>query len=379
MKCEKLSSSRAEVYENCPLRYYARYHLNKRSAPSRQIDTGLFVHRCMELYYDPNNNALTKEECFEKTKQDYNCRSFSEFKESKKIFFNTVEKFPREELSVIGTEVSFDHQFDTGLRILGYIDRLDIYDENTIRITDFKTGFFIPTYEQIKEAHQTSMYPLWIYSDPNFEWVENVVFNYLYVREGIYKSVNISREKAMEYREYAEFLMNQILRNEDPQPTLNQFCWNCEHRADCNLYQTFMKAVLEGEKFISLDHEQDVDADIIANTSKNMGFAISALKKEREILDSWLLNMMISNNKKKLEVGENLVTVQARKRTSYDREVVKQFAKSSKTKFNKVFSVKQSAVKNVFSNDETAMNALEMTATHEYGQPFVSIKRKKKK
>jgi putative RecB family exonuclease len=376
MKCERLSASRAGVYENCPLRYYARYHLKKRSAPTSQIDTGLFVHEALELYYDPEKD-LSEDEAFREAKSKNNCRDFDEYEEAKRIFKTTVAKTPKSELSVVGTEVEFDHIFESGLRIMGYVDRLDVYDDNTLRITDFKTGFFVPTFEELEKAHQTNMYPLWIYSDPDFDWVDNIIFTYHYVREGVIKSIHVSKEKALRYKEYAEFLMEQILRNEDPQPTLNPFCWNCEHRADCSVYQTLMKAVMTKEQFITLDDEEEVSIELVAEASKNMGMAQSSLKKEKSVLDSWLLEIMNSRNKKKITAGDNVITVQSRKRVSYDPEVVRQLA-TSKAKFKKVFSVKPRAVKDVFADDMDALDLIERTSVSEQGSPFISIRKESK-
>ena len=64
MKCEMLSASSVKIYEQCPLRYHAKYELGKKSGSTPQIGAGLIAHKILELYYRPDSK-LTKEECFE--------------------------------------------------------------------------------------------------------------------------------------------------------------------------------------------------------------------------------------------------------------------------------------------------------------------------
>lgn len=377
MKCPYLSPSRIDLYEACPLRYYARYELGLRGPTTQQLDTGNLIHRAFELYYDPALD-IGPEEAFEMAKKEFGCRNFPEYMECIRIMKDTCARYPKEDICIIDTETEFDHTFGSGLTIFGRIDRLDMYDEETLRITDFKTGVYIPSFQEIEEGHQANMYTLWAMSDERFSKISRIQFSLMYVRENVYKTVEIPKERMKPYKEYLEYLYQQILRNNDPQPNLNNFCWNCEYRQDCQLYKDFMRGNFSNDELDKMNKDDNELITIMAKRSDQLKNIASAIKKERPIINNWLIEILNRRGMRSLDTGETVVSVSARKNVSYDIDTIRELA-DTKTKFRKVFSVKKTEVDNAFADDPDALQTIEYTSTTEYGEPFVTTKLSKGK
>jgi hypothetical protein len=176
MECKKASASRMTTYEECPLRYYSRYELGIRGSSTIAIDSGQLGHGALEVYYSPKEQ-ITADEAFNRSQSENSCADKEEFEEAKKMFFDYVNGHPREQYMTIGAEVQLDFSLESGASFLGYIDRLDLVDSETIRIVDYKTGRFVPSYSELELAHQTNLYPLWIYRNPDFKSINHIVFS----------------------------------------------------------------------------------------------------------------------------------------------------------------------------------------------------------
>lgn len=375
MKLDHLSPSRATLYEQCELRYRMRYELGLSDATSQRQDTGLFVHKALELYYSPNHH-LSIEEAWQRASSGNTCTPFSEFRDAKQMYLDTVARFPREQTCTVDTEVKFDHTFESGLHINGIIDRIDILRADCLRIIDFKTGSRILSQQEMRDAHQANMYTLWAYNNPAFESFSHFVFSYMYIREGIFKDITITKEQVNQYRQYLESLAEQIVSNDKPQPTLNAYCWNCPGRNTCPEYNRFMSDVMAGRDTLG----QSVDNLTIDNVNlviAKIKSGISILEREKKMLDAWLI-CMLEECPDQSFVTENgtRLSLTSKRSIQPDIGVVMQLARD-RGLADEVVDLKNSRVEDVFKDDQAALDLIRASSTIEFGQPFVTTSKGK--
>lgn len=151
-----LSPSRASDFLTCPLRYRFRVIDKIPEKPSPEAARGTVVHAVLERLFDLPAASRTREEAgtllapqweallaaepelaelFEDAEQSE--RFFAGARELLDTYF-TLEDPQRLEPAERETYVECD--LESGLRLRGYIDRLDIAPGGAIRVVDYKTG-----------------------------------------------------------------------------------------------------------------------------------------------------------------------------------------------------------------------------------------------
>lgn len=369
MQCEYISPSRATLYEQCEMRYKMRYELCLPEPTNQRQDTGLFVHKALELYYSPRFQ-YSIEEAWQKAATGNTCTPLEEFVVAHQMYLDTIAKFPREKVCTIDTEVKFDHLFDTGLHIRGVIDRIDIMRSDCLRIIDFKTGSRIMSSNEMRNSHQANMYPLWALFNPAFESFNHIVFSYMYIREGIIRDITVTKEQLMSYKLYLESLQEQIISNDNPTPTLNNYCWNCPGRSNCHAYASFMSNVMNGSKPFG-EGPSDLTIDNAHDLLTKVKAGIAILEREKKMLEAWIVCMLETcpQQKHKTDQGETL-SLSSKKSVQPDLGVVMQLARD-RGLTDDVIDIKNSRVEEVFKDDPVALDIIRSSANVEFGQPFI--------
>lgn len=378
MICERISPSRADLYESCPLRYYSRYVLKNRGPSSTPLEIGLFAHKILEDYYDPESEK-SFEECVDASKVENECTSFSAFREAVDMSRDEVLRHPKDSIVVLSTETEMEHDFEDGLCLYGRIDRIDYVDESAIRIVDYKSGFYVSSFADIREGHQANMYSLWAFNTPDFGELKKVYFSISYLRDGISKPVEITREDSEVYKDYLLYLIDQIQRNEDPQPRINNFCWNCEYRSNCSLYQDMIKTVFSESKMFKEFDPEAVEIEHLAEASRVLGNGASSLKKEKEVIDSWIVGIMRDRELKFSDAGDNKVTMASKRIVKNDFNTVYNLAQERGVSLSSVLSVKNNGLSSAFAGDDRALNEIELNQKVDSGRQYVSISKRKVK
>jgi putative RecB family exonuclease len=371
MICDKASPSRLDLYEQCPLRYYARYELKMRGHGSAATKFGLLFHGAAENYYDPELD-LTEEQAWEKAKKENDCDDFQDFQDVKRLFFGETKKYPKAMTDTIAVEQSFDFEIDNGVVIRGFIDRVDKFDEKSIGINDYKTGNWVPSSEEVELSHQSNMYPLWVFESGKYGKPEGVFFDYHYVKTGQLKSVYRTPESLDVYKEYLKYLVDQIVRNDNPQPKINIFCYNCEYRTECPAYQTIMKANFSTDDAkLLLGVPSDMTVETMARRSKQLGGASKAISTDKKLIDDWILATLQEHDTKEWDLGDMKVKAVSRSMTSFDVGTVLDLIKTLPDP-SKVISVKKEVL-NAFAHDSDALDRINSTSRTVRTKPYVKI------
>ncbi len=323
MNIEFLSASGASVYEQCPLRYHAKYILGKKSGNTSQINAGLLAHKALEIYYRPDLK-LNPEESFEKASKEEFCPDREQFNEARRIFFDLTSKEPKESTKTITTELNFEFFLESGSAARGFIDRIDLVNDKTIRIVDYKTGAFVPSKEELESSNQTNIYAAWVFLEEKFNSIDTVEFNYKYIRANLEKVIVINRNQAYDYLTYFDHLFQAIKSNEKPKPSMNSFCWNCEHRSECSEYLNAMKVSLEiksaikpGSKINSMDNLSELTACEMVDLYSEISTMSTCIDKEKKFLSSTLSEILKSLPNHIIETDLNIAKLSTRGSTSY--------------------------------------------------------------
>lgn len=330
MKCEFLSASGANVYEQCPLRYYAKYELGKSSGTTPQIGAGLLAHKALELYYRPGN-SISKEDAFSIASKEEFCPDRSQFESARAMVYNTVSEEPKEMTNTITTELNFDFFLESGAAARGFIDRVDLVNNKTIRIVDYKTGEFVPSIEELESGNQTNIYALWVFLEEKFSGIENVIFNYKYLRSGNQKTINITKDMAYLYMDYFDHLYHAIKNDETHKPTMNSFCWNCEHRGQCQEYLNAMSVIMTIGSACGLDNPDVVNPDDVKNLDSasiiDVYNAVSTMStnidKEKKLISSWLVSILRGVSSGVISSDKSVAKLSSRKMTKIKPEDAK--------------------------------------------------------
>lgn len=320
MKIDFLSASGANVYEQCPLRYYAKYILGKKSGSTPAIGAGLIAHKALELYYRPDFD-MNIDECFKKASTEEFCPDREQFEAAREMFYNLAKEEPKESTNTITTELDFNFYLESGAAARGFIDRVDLENNDTIRIVDYKTGEFVPPIEELENGHQTNIYAAYVFLDEKFSGINNVIFNYKYLRKGQQKSIMITRDKSYKYLEYFDHLFHAIKEDENPKPTMNTFCWNCEHRGECNEYRNALGIVftlksacgLGSDKIASVDEVQNLSAEETIEVFNAISTMCTCLDKEKKFISSWIVSMLRNVSGGKIESDKHVAKLSSRK------------------------------------------------------------------
>jgi hypothetical protein len=127
--------------------------------------------------------------------------------------------------------------------VLGYIDRVDCVDAETIEIIDYKTNRQLFSREDVETSLQLSLYQaaaqrLW-------PWVKNVKLTFWMLRHSIRQETSRTTEQIEAALAYIETLGQQTETATEFPPRLNSNCSFCDHRTKCPAYADALKGKRE--------------------------------------------------------------------------------------------------------------------------------------
>ena len=162
-----LSYSQIETFGLCPLKYRFAYILFLPTPPSAALSFGSTIHETLRDFYqraiagqNPTKNDLLKILAENWAAIGYSSKEQQQRykKQGEKILSEFFEKSYQPKSLPLALEQSFALRVDSGLRVLGKIDRID-QRQKGIEIIDYKTGKS-PTKKEVEKDLQLSLYAL---------------------------------------------------------------------------------------------------------------------------------------------------------------------------------------------------------------------------
>jgi putative RecB family exonuclease len=284
-KSGSLSFSRVSRFESCPLSYFLHYvekHRPERGVPVR---FGTAIHSPLERLLQevideeyvgplPESRAL---EFYREAWAAEELSGFELFEQGLRI----IKDFVRDEgivdhRDVLAVEREFSLQVGA-FTVIGYIDRVNAIDADTIEVTDYKTNYQLFTREEVDSSLQLSIYEA--AARQIWPWAKNVRLSFRMLRHGLVQQTSRTTEERQAALAYVEMLGRQIESATEFPARLNPNCSFCDHRRQCPAYAEALK----GKRDFICDNLDDLEA--VAREREEVARLVKALdgrKKELE-------------------------------------------------------------------------------------------------
>jgi hypothetical protein len=164
--------------------------------------------------------------------------------------------------------------------VLGYIDRVDCLDGETIEIIDYKTNRQLFARDEVDSSLQMSLYDL--AARRLWPWVKKVKLTFWMLRHGIRQQTDRTPEQLDAARAYVETLGKQTETATQYPPRLNTNCSYCDHRSNCPAYADALKGKRE---FLC---EDLADLEAVAREREEVARLAKALYARKDELEGIL-------------------------------------------------------------------------------------------
>lgn len=307
------SYSSIDAYCSCPQAYKARYidkHLGLAQPtvqdPNGPLELGTLIHRCLELttqtlwtrghrglvgkqaalYYDQLGAAFSEQ-------PTAGSQALVEAQEILKAWLPTEHVYAEQ---IRGLEWPFelvleDAQGDVQIR--GFIDRLEIAPDGTIRILDYKSSRLLFTHDELRQSLQASIYEMAVRDSPalginadDLVEVEFVMLRHPGVRQRTHRTpeqLNLAFTTVVN-------LVRKIESTRTFPPQLNKYCGYCDHRYRCPLW----RQMVQGD--LVRTHTEPMDLQAIAEEYERMSNASKIMYAWKEELGDLMRIHLIGND-----------------------------------------------------------------------------------
>ncbi len=280
-----LSFSRLSRFETCPLSYRFHYLDKHRAEPGLPLKFGKAIHAVLERLFREvlefeQTGPLSEERALEFLRAAWAEEGLSgvePFQEALRILRDFIRaQGAVDHRNVLAVEKEF--RLPVGpFEVLGFIDRVDWVDDETIEVIDYKTNHQLFTRDEVDTSLQLSLYAaaarrLW-------PWAKKVKLTFLMLRHGLRQETTRTEEQLADALTYVETLGRQTETASDFPARLNLNCSHCDHRRRCPAYADALK----GKRDFICDNLNDLTAvarerEEVARLSK----ALYARKQELE-------------------------------------------------------------------------------------------------
>jgi RecB family exonuclease len=283
-----LSFSRLSKFEACPLSFKLHYVDKVPAEPGVPLLFGSTIHTVLEkllqeVILDETTGPLNEARGFELLREEWPASGLTGvelFTEA----LNIVRAFVRDEGVVDHRDVlAVEKEFliPAGpFAVLGYIDRVNRLDDETVEIVDYKTNRIPFTREEVDQSLQMSLYH--VAARRLFPWARNVKLTFHLLRHSIRMSTERSPEQIVAALGYASTLGRMTEEATEFPPRLGPNCAYCDHKGRCPAYA---EALASGHVEMSAD---PADLESIGREREGLAHRLKILEARKNELDKVL-------------------------------------------------------------------------------------------
>ncbi len=379
----KLSATRVSSFLSCKYKYWANYYTKYPKVPNPAFKLGLACHESLELAGDiwMNKGKFTKTDrkkimdMYDKTSIQEGIADMSIHAEGKELVNRRLDNFDTGG-KIIGLELKFGftkkNEFftDSGVPLMGAIDKVIELDEDTLLIVDYKTSKTAPTSDQLKADTQLSIYDLVAHKTwPNYK---RIILSLDVLKSEMVYSYRTPEER-VEFNTYLANLYEEMLDfNDEKQPKqdLHIFCPWCDFKEYCDSYKSACDK--SDYKFLSMTNTPIIDLHDewakIKNTKKILEM------REKEI--SSVLIEKIKTDQQNIDLGEKELYIRQSSRTNYNTTDISKIVPHDD--FVKLVNINKKAVDTYAEKNPAVKVAVEKASYTNYTSPFLATKKIKK-
>jgi RecB family exonuclease len=287
-KNQHLSYSRLSRFETCPLSYRLHYIEKKQAEPGLPLRFGKTIHAVLErlikeVVDDERTGPLSEERAIELYREAWGAERLTGmdvFAEGLAILRRFIaEQGVVDHRDVLAIEKEF--RLPVGpFEVLGFIDRVDWLDDETVEVIDYKTNHQLFTRDEVDTSLQMSLYEVAVRR--LWPWAKKVKLTFWMLRHGVRQQTTRTEEQLADALAYVETLGRQTESATEYPARLNTNCSYCDHRKQCPAYADALKGKRE---FIV---EDLADLEGVAREREEVARLAKALYARKEELEDIL-------------------------------------------------------------------------------------------
>jgi len=287
-KNQHLSYSRLSRFETCPLSYRLHYIEKKQADPGLPLRFGKTIHAVLErlmkeVVDDERTGPLSEERAIELYREAWGAERLTGmdvFAEGLAILRRFIaEQGVVDHRDVLAIEKEF--RLPVGpFEVLGFIDRVDWIDDETVEVIDYKTNHQLFTRDEVDTSLQMSLYEVAVRR--LWPWAKKVKLTFWMLRHGVRQQTTRTEEQLADALAYVETLGRQTETATEYPARLNTNCSYCDHRKQCPAYAEALKGKRE---FIV---EDLADLEGVAREREEVARLAKALYARKEELEDIL-------------------------------------------------------------------------------------------
>ena len=287
-KNQHLSYSRLSRFETCPLSYRLHYIEKKQAEPGLPLRFGKTIHAVLErlikeVVDDERTGPLSEERAIELYREAWGAERLTGmdvFAEGLAILRRFIaEQGVVDHRDVLAIEKEF--RLPVGpFEVLGFIDRVDWIDDETVEVIDYKTNHQLFTRDEVDTSLQMSLYEVAVRR--LWPWAKKVKLTFWMLRHGVRQVTTRTEKQLADALAYVETLGRQTETATEYPARLNTNCSYCDHRKQCPAYADALKGKRE---FIV---EDLADLEGVAREREEVARLAKALYARKEELEDIL-------------------------------------------------------------------------------------------
>jgi len=239
----KLSKSKIETYETCPLQFKFRYILKVPTLPGSASDLGNAIHSVLEKItkYQIDGENPTEEQAFELLNKRWESRAFESetaSNQAKESAREMIQTFMTWNKANPNTPMAVEQRFNltlAGIQFTGFIDRVDKTPDGDYEVIDYKTGRDKISRIKIKDDVQMNLYAL---ATEQLYGKLAKKTSLFYLKKNKIVVNDIDSEKVNEIKESIESNVKSILEEKFPANPSYSNCKFCDYVEICDEKET---------------------------------------------------------------------------------------------------------------------------------------------
>jgi putative RecB family exonuclease len=211
-KNQHLSYSRLSRFETCPLSYRLHYIEKQQAEPGLPLRFGKTIHAVLErlikeVVDDERTGPLSEERAIELYREAWGAEQLTGmdvFAEGLAILRRFIaEQGVVDHRDVLAIEKEF--RLPVGpFEVLGFIDRVDWIDDETVEVIDYKTNHQLFTRDEVDTSLQMSLYEVAVRR--LWPWAKKVKLTFWMLRHGVRQQTTRTEEQLADALAYVETL-----------------------------------------------------------------------------------------------------------------------------------------------------------------------------
>ena len=280
-----LSYSRLSRFEQCPASFRLHYIDKQTAEPGVPLKFGKLLHAVLEVLVrehmvNERSGPLEEDRAIELYREGWakaGLTGMEVFQEGLVILGDFVrDQGELDHRNVLAIEKEFRLQVGR-FTVLGFMDRIDWVDDETVEVIDYKTNRMLFTREEVDHSLQMSLYEL--AARELWPWAKNVQLTFNMLRHSVRMRTVRTPEQLEAAQSYVETVGAMTEAATEFPARINANCIYCDHRQHCPAYAEGLK----GKHEVLCEDTADLDA--VARERAEVARLAKILYSRKEELD----------------------------------------------------------------------------------------------